>query len=123
MFAGGSIKSEFIKGAVSRSATIMAKPQIIYLLIALLFLAQLDDAWVSNPVPSLSPVAGDNDEYLPSERRQHSEPSASNHMPAYVGLDRPTVDIFASGRGPATGSKLLLTFGRSSLYVFMSLQC
>jgi hypothetical protein len=101
----------------------MAKAKIIYLLIALLFSAQLDDAWMSGPVPCSSPVAGDNDEYLPSERRQHSEASASRHRPAHVGLNRPAVDFFASGRGLATGSKLLLTFGRSSLYVFMSLQC
>jgi hypothetical protein len=101
----------------------MAKSKIIYFLIALLFSAQLDDAWVSGPVSASSAVAGDNDEYLPSERRQHSEQSAPHHTPAHVGLDRLAIDFFASGRGPATGSKLLLTFGRCSLYVFMSLLC
>jgi hypothetical protein len=101
----------------------MVKPRIGYLLIALLIWAQFDDAWVSDSAVSSSPVAADDDEYLPSEGRQHSEQSAPRQTPAQVGLNPSSVDFFSIRRSPASGSELAVAFGRSQLYVFMSLQC
>jgi hypothetical protein len=100
----------------------MAKQPIIHILIVLLLLAQFDDAWVSAPVLSSEAVAGDGDEYLPSERRQ-SEPSVRHQLPLPAGLRRRAGDSFSIRPSPATESRLARAFGRSLLYVFMSLQC
>ena len=101
----------------------MGKPRVIYLLIALLLSAQFDDAWVSAPVLSSFPVDGENDEYLPSERRQHSEQSARSHNPTHGGLNPRIVDFFSIRRSPASAPELAVAFHHSQLYVFMSLQC
>src|SRR5262245_1132517 len=99
----------------------MAKPQVIYLLIALLFSAQFDDDWVGAPSLSSCPVAADDDEYLPLER--HSEQSAPRQEPAQAGLNLPTVVFLSIERSSAPGFELAAPFDRSPLYVFMSLQC
>ena len=100
----------------------MGKPRVIYLLIALLLSAQFDDAWASAPILS-SPVDGEDDEYLPSERRQHSEQSARSHNPTHGGLNPRIVDFFSIRRSPASAPELAVAFHHSQLYVFMSLQC
>jgi hypothetical protein len=100
----------------------MGTPRIVYFLIALLLSAQFDDAWISAPILS-SPVAVEEDEYPPSEWRQHSEQSAPRHKLAHGGLRLQTVAIFNKRRSPASGSDLALALDRSQLYVFMSLQC
>ena len=101
----------------------MRKSRLVYFLIVLLFSSQFDEAWIGAPILSSSPVAGDDDEYLPSERRQHSEQSAPHHAPARVERNLPTAGFYSQRRGLASGSDLAVTFGRSQLYVFMSLQC
>jgi hypothetical protein len=100
----------------------MARQPIIHLLIALLLWAQFDDAWVSAPVLPSEPVAGDGDEYLPSERRQ-SEPSVRYHLPLPAGLSKRAGDSLSIRPSPTAESKSAQAFGRSLLYVFMSLQC
>jgi hypothetical protein len=100
----------------------MARQPIIHLLIALLLLAQFDDVWVSAPVLSSTPATGDGDEYLPSERRQ-SEPSVPDHLPLPAGLSNRAGSSLSIRPSPATASRPTQAFGRSLLYVFMSLQC
>jgi len=100
----------------------MANPQIIYLSIALLFSAQFDDVWVVAPSLSSCPLSADDDEYLPLQRREHSEQSAPHQEPAQVGLDLPTVFFFTQ-QSSAPGSEFATALGRYPLYVFMSMQC
>jgi len=101
----------------------MANPKIIYFLIALLLSAQFDDMWVSDTVLSSSPVAGDDDEYLPSERQQHSAQSTTRHELAHLGLTQQTANSFSIRPSLGSGSELAAAYGPSPLYLFMSLQC
>jgi hypothetical protein len=96
-----------------------------YFLIVLLLSAPFDDTWVDVPVLSSPSVPDDNDEYLPQEREQGNERSATRRPEPFVRLK---ADIRGSWSGDLRGMTLcnLIFAGHFDpplLYVFMSLQC
>jgi hypothetical protein len=101
----------------------MEKPRVAYLLIPLMFLAQVQDACAYALVSPSSSVADDDDEYLLTEPRQDSEQGAPRQKSKHGDLKLQIVDSFCVRRSTLSGSDLAVPFSPSQLYVFMSLQC
>ncbi len=96
-----------------------------YFLIVLLLLAPFDDTWVADTVLSSPSVPDDDDEYLPQEREQREERSATSRPELVIRLK-------ADYGEPRSGDLRRMTlfdvifagqFDPPLLYVFMSLQC
>lgn len=101
----------------------MSGKQIAYLLILLLFSAQVDDVWVVVPHPAAETLAEENNEYL-SGQRQEKRRCQSLDNPKFTG---PTV--LPGQRDPVNPSGALAVDKECPrplcpppLYVFMSLQ-
>ena len=97
----------------------------ICLAIALLFSAQVDDAWAIAPLfPLSSPVVDDDDEYLAGEEQREPQRPRSCQELSVGNLNARTSDSLSScpERGTLPWQRLPLFFGPSSLYLFMSLQ-
>jgi hypothetical protein len=95
---------------------------LAFTLILLLVSAKADNAWAVAPVGPSAPLTGDDDEYLPSQRRPEKGPSSSHRKPVSLGprfeaAERPSVR-----RGVPPGRDLTTPFAPRRLYVFMSLQ-
>jgi hypothetical protein len=91
-----------------------------YFLFLLLIWAQVDDFWASAPVLPSAPLAGDDDEYLPAQRRLQQKESSSNQMPICAAIKAQTAD-FPPIRRPSEWN-LTTPSAPPCLYVFMSLQ-
>jgi hypothetical protein len=96
--------------------------QFAYLGILLLTLAQLDDTWAVAPAFPSAPLADDNDEYLPAQRRSREEESTSGQEPVVVGLKPQTADFPLVRKGVSFEWVLTTPLPPPQLYVFMSLQ-
>jgi hypothetical protein len=97
----------------------------ICLAIALVFSAQVDDAWVIAPfVPLANPAVDDDDEYLTAEQQQDHLRQCSCQEPSLGNLNARVGDSLSPclERGMASWEKLSQLFGPSFLYLFMSLQ-
>jgi hypothetical protein len=96
--------------------------RLSYLLILLLLSAQVDDAWAVSPNLPSAPLADDNDEYLPAQRRAQGEQSSSRQKPVFAGRKPQTADCSPVRRGVPPEWSLTAPFAPPPLYVFMSLQ-
>src|SRR5262245_25165482 len=56
--------------------TVLNAKRPAYFLLLLLISAQLDDAWAAALASPSAPIAEDNDEYLPAQRRPQEEETA-----------------------------------------------
>src|SRR5262249_5751747 len=95
-----------------------------YLLIFLLLSTEVDGLWALVPHPLQTAPETDDNELLPSPRRQEPSRSSLRQKPVRPGLTPPTGDACFSGfrKGPPEAPNPG-GFGPSPLYVFMSLQC
>jgi hypothetical protein len=96
-----------------------------YLLIFLLLSTQVDGLWALVPLQPLQTAPDtDDNELLPTPRRQAPSRSSLRQKPVRPGLTSATRDAISSGsrkgppEAPSAGS-----FGPAPLYVFMSMQC
>jgi hypothetical protein len=96
--------------------------RLAYLLVLLLISAQVDDYWAVAPVSSFAPLADDNDEYMPPQRRTQGEEHSSHQKPVFVGLKPEIADFPLARRGVPPERDLTTPFAPPPLYVFMSLQ-
>jgi hypothetical protein len=94
---------------------------LAYLLLLLLFSAQVDETWgVTLGSPSASPAA-DNDEYLPAQPRREVEPSTSRQEPLF-GLKPQTADGSIARRSVPGERNHTPPAAPPPLYAFMSLR-
>ena len=98
----------------------MRKPRVAHFLLALVLLAQADDAWLGLPTPC---AAGDDDEYIPAKRIEAPTEFASHQTPAPVDLIAPSTTSFADQRSSPSELVLARSFTPPPLHVFMSMQC
>jgi hypothetical protein len=97
----------------------------ICLAIALVFSAQVDDAWAIAPfVPLSNPAVDDDDEYLTAEQPQDCLRQCSCQEPSVGNLNARIGDSLSPclARGMLSWESLSRLFSPSSLYLFMSLQ-
>jgi hypothetical protein len=97
----------------------------ICLAIALVFSAQVDDAWSVAPfVPLSNPAVDDDDEYLTAEQQQDRLRQCPCQEPSFGNLNARVGDSLSPclERGMASCATLSPLFGSSFLYLFMSLQ-
>jgi hypothetical protein len=92
-----------------------------YLLI-LLLTAQADDYWAVAPVLPSAPLADDNDEYLPAQRRPQEQRPFSRQKPVFEAVTPPDADFSFVPRGVPSEWNLTTPFGPPPLYVFLSLR-
>jgi hypothetical protein len=93
-----------------------------YLLVLLLLSAQVDDAWAVAPVLPSAPLADDNDEYLPAQRRPQEQRPSSCQKPVFEAVKSPNANFSFVPRGAPSERNLTTPFGPPPLYVFMSLR-
>jgi hypothetical protein len=93
---------------------------IAYLLMFVLILVQVDDAWAL-ALPSAS-FAEDDDEYLPAPPRPLAEQVAPSQKPTFFGLKPHLGDFSGLRRDTPAQEDRTAPFTPSPLYVFMSLQ-
>ena len=96
--------------------------RLAYLLILLLISALVDDFWAAAPVLPSAPLADDDDEYLPPQRRPQEGECPPHQKPAFVGLQPQTTDFSLVRRGLPSEWNLTTPFTPPPLYVFTSLQ-
>jgi hypothetical protein len=94
-----------------------------YLLILLLLWSQADDVLAFASVLPSAPLADDDDnEYVPSQRREQEEESRPDNTPAFAGHKPQTADFPLVRRGVRLEWNLITPFTPAPLYVFLSLQ-
>src|SRR5262245_8891908 len=93
-----------------------------YLLVLLLISAQADDALAAAPVLPSAPLADDNDNYLPAQRRPQEEQSATRQRPIFFRMKPVTGNSSVVRRGVPSELDQTVPFTPPPLYVFMSLQ-
>jgi hypothetical protein len=96
--------------------------RLAYFLFLLLIWAQVDDFCASAPVLPSAPLASDDDEYLPAQRRPQKKASSSDQKPMFAALKAQTADCPPVRRGVPSAWNLTTPSALPSLYVFMSLQ-
>jgi hypothetical protein len=96
--------------------------RLAYLLLLLVISAQVDEAWVVAPVSPSVPLADDDDEYLPAQRRVGGEQYASGQGPTNIGLKPQAAESSVVRRGVPSEWDLTTPFTPPPLYLFMSLQ-
>ena len=93
-----------------------------YFLILVTLWDQVDDVLaIAFVLPSV-PVADEDDDYLPAQRRSHEEESVVHKGPAFVRLKPRTADVPPVRSSVPFGWSLTTPFTSSPLYAFMSLQ-
>jgi hypothetical protein len=96
--------------------------RLVYLLILLVISALVDDFWAAAPALPSAPLADDDDEYLPSQRRPQEDECPPHHQPVFVGLQPRTADFPLARRRVPSERNLTTPFTPSPLYVLTSLQ-
>ena len=96
--------------------------RLAYLLILLLISALVDDFWAAAPVLPSAPLAEDDDEYLPSQRRPQEGECPPHQKPAFVGLQPRTAAFPLVRRGVPSERNLTTPFTSPPLDVLTSLQ-
>ena len=96
--------------------------RLAYLLILLLISALVDDFWAAAPVLPSAPLADDDDEYLPSQRRPREDECPAHQKPAFVGLQPRTAAFPLVRRGVPSERNLTTPFTPPPLDVLTSLQ-
>jgi hypothetical protein len=96
--------------------------RVAYLLVLLLIAAQVQDTWaVALDLPT-TPLADENDEYLPVQRRRRGEQTAFRPKPVLNALKCPAADFCFVPRGVPSEWNPTTPFAPPPLYIFMSLQ-
>jgi len=88
----------------------------------LLIWAQVDDFWAAARVLPSAPLAGDDDEYLPAQRRPQQQECSPHQKPVFVGLKPQTADLPLVRKGVPAEWNLTTPFTPPPLNVLMSLQ-
>jgi hypothetical protein len=84
--------------------------------------AQVDDAWAAAPVLPSAPLSGDDDEYLPAQRRPQEQLASSHQEPVFKAVTPHTAGFSFGSGGVLPERNLTPPFAPPPLYVFMSLQ-
>jgi hypothetical protein len=95
--------------------------RLAYLLLLLLFSAQVDDIWAVAPASPSAPLA-DDDEYLPAQPRPQEEQIALGQGLPFVGLKAQPADLPVVPKRPPSGPNLATPFTPEPLYAFVSLR-
>jgi hypothetical protein len=93
-----------------------------YLLLLLLPVSQVDDTLAVTSNSSVAPLAPDNDEYLPVQRRPREEESASDQGRMLVSIKVPLAACLLVARAAPVNRASRTPFTPPPLYAFMSLQ-
>jgi hypothetical protein len=96
--------------------------RLAYFLLLLLISAQLDDAWAAAPASPPAPIAEENDEYLPAQRRPQDEQIALAHWPPFAGLKAQPADLSVAQKCPPSGPNPAPPFAPKPLLAFMPLR-
>jgi hypothetical protein len=96
--------------------------RVAYGLVLLLISAQVQDTWAVALVLPSTPLADENDEYLPVQRQPRGEQPSSSPKPLFNALKPPAVDVSFVPRGVPAEWILTTPFAPPLLYIFMSLQ-
>jgi hypothetical protein len=97
--------------------------QLAFLLILLVFWAQVDDSIIAVALPSAPLTEAEDDEYLPSQRQVRGEEESFRRPQPVSNGPIPLTAAFAGvRRGVAPAWDLAVPFAPPPLYVFMSLQ-
>jgi hypothetical protein len=93
-----------------------------YFLLLLLISAQLDDAWAAAPASPSAPIAEDNDEYLPAQRRPQEEEIALGQELPFACLKAQPADSPVAQQRLSSRSNPATPFTPQPLFAFMSLR-
>jgi hypothetical protein len=92
-----------------------------YLLILLVFSAQVDDTWGLTSVSTSVPLADEDNEYLASQETVTDQECSPRGKQVFARLKALTADLPPVGKDVRTAWNATAPFAPRSLYVYMSL--